>query len=64
MKVTGMVKVETITDVRCDGCRCTTRLGTGGHQLGTLKAHLGHGTAHNGEHYEQPLCKGCFFKTP
>lgn len=58
-----MVEVETVTDVVCDVCRCTTRLNTGGHQLGTLKAHFGHRTAHNEERYELHLCEGCLFKT-
>ncbi|MNT81358.1 hypothetical protein D3C72_2209500 [compost metagenome] len=52
MKKTGKVEVETVTDVVCDVCRCTTRLNTGGHQFGTLQAHWSYGTAHDGERYE------------
>lgn len=63
MKITEMVEVDTVTDVVCDVCRCSTRLGTGGHQFGTLQAHWGYGTAHDGERYEMHLCADCFFKT-
>ncbi|MFZ3280414.1 hypothetical protein [Pseudomonas sp.] len=61
MKITGRVEVETVTDVLCDVCRCSTRLDTGGHQFGTLQAHWGCGTTHEGERYELHLCEECFF---
>lgn len=63
MKITGRVEVETVTDVVCDVCRCSTRLDTGGNQFGTLQAHWGYGTAHDGERYELHLCEECFFRT-
>lgn len=62
MKVTGRVEVETVTDIVCDVCRCSTRLDTGVLQFGTLQAHWGYGTAHDGERYELHLCEDCFFR--
>lgn len=41
MKITGLVKVEAITDVSCDVCGCSTRMTAGGYQYGTLQAHWG-----------------------
>lgn len=61
MKVTGTMKVETVTDVLCDVCGCSTRVTPGGLQFATLKAHWGYGTTHDGERYELHLCEGCFF---
>ena len=63
MKITGRVEVETVIDVVCDVCRCSTRLDTGGNQFGALQAHWGYGTAHDGERYELHLCEDCFFQT-
>ncbi|HGY9618732.1 TPA: hypothetical protein ACOJNU_000805 [Pseudomonas putida] len=63
MKITGRVEVETVTDVMCDVCRCSTLLGAGGHQFGTLQAHWGYDTVHDGERYELHLCEQCFFRT-
>jgi hypothetical protein len=63
MKITGRVEIETVTDVVCDVCRCSTRLNPGGHQFCTLQAQWGYGTAHDGERYELPLCEDCFFRT-
>lgn len=48
---------------RGDVCRCSTHLDTGGNQFGTLQAHWGYGTAHDGERYELHLCEDCFFQT-
>ena len=62
MKITGRVEIDAVTDVVCDVCRCSTRLDTGGHQFGTLRAHWGYGTAHDGERYELHLCEGCFIQ--
>lgn len=62
MKIIGTAQVEAVTDVLCDVCRCSTRLNTGVHQFGTLQAHWGYGTAHDGERYELHLCEGCFFQ--
>lgn len=39
MKIAGRVEVETVTEVVCDVCCCSTRLDAGGHQFGTLQAH-------------------------
>lgn len=65
MKITGKIQVETVKDVVCDVCSCSTRLdtGAGGHEFGTLQAHWGYGTAHDGERYELHLCEECFFRT-
>lgn len=63
MKITGRVVVETVTDVVCDVCRCSTRRDAGGHQFGTVQAHWGFGAAHDGKRYEVHLCEECFFKT-
>ena len=63
MKITGRVEIEAVTDVVCDLCRCSTRVDTGGHQFGTLQAHWGYGSAHDGERYELHLCEECFFRT-
>ena len=41
MKIIGKIEVETVTDVVCDVCRCSTLLGTGGHQFGVLEGILG-----------------------
>lgn len=62
MKITGRVEVETVIDVVCDVCCCSTRLDTGG-QFGTLQARWGCGNAHDGERYEVHLCEDCFFQT-
>jgi hypothetical protein len=61
MNKTG--RVEAVTDVVCDVCRCSTRLDTGGLQFGTLQAHWTSGTDHDGERYELRLCENCFFQT-
>jgi hypothetical protein len=63
MKIIGSVEVETVTDVVCDVCRCSTRRDAEGHQFGTLRAQWGYGSAHDGERYEAHLCEECFFKT-
>ncbi|WP_420232757.1 hypothetical protein ACN079_28125 [Pseudomonas sp. ABY48] len=63
MKITGRVEVDTVTDVRCDVCLCSTGLDMGGYQFGTLQANWGYGTVHDGERYEVHLCEACFFRT-
>ncbi|MNP64402.1 hypothetical protein D3C76_1598920 [compost metagenome] len=63
MKITGRVEVEEVTDVRCDVCDCSTRMGSGNLAYGTLHAHWGYGALHDGEHYEVHLCENCFFTT-
>ena len=60
MKIT---EADTVTDVLCDVCRCTTRLDTGENQFGTLQASWGRGTVHDGDRYELHLCEDCFLKT-
>lgn len=61
MKVIGVVEVESVIDVTCDVCGASTRAGEGGYQYGTLQAHWGYGTKHDGERYETHLCEHCFF---
>ncbi|WP_412177675.1 hypothetical protein [Pseudomonas frederiksbergensis] len=63
MKILGRVEIEAVTDVRCDLCEQSTRLASGNLQYGTLAAHWGYGSAHDGERYEVHLCEGCFFTT-
>ncbi|RAU48145.1 MULTISPECIES: hypothetical protein [unclassified Pseudomonas] len=62
MKITGKVQIEAVTDVVCDICLLTTTVNGGGFQFGTLQAHWGYGTKHDGERYEVHLCEGCFFQ--
>ncbi|MGV8865018.1 MAG: hypothetical protein ACOH2T_28195 [Pseudomonas sp.] len=62
MKIKGMVETEVVTDVVCDICQLTTRAEIGGLQFGTLQAHWGYGTRHDGEHYKLHLCEDCFFQ--
>lgn len=47
---------EVTIDVLCDVCQQATTL-----EFGTLKAHWGYGSKHNGERYEVKLCENCFF---
>lgn len=61
MKVIGLVEVESVVDVTCDVCGASTRMDEGGYQYGTLQAHWGYGTKHDGERYEAHLCEHCFF---
>ncbi|CAM2955800.1 hypothetical protein MQ039_09955 [Pseudomonas fluorescens] len=63
MKITGLVEVEAVTDVRCDVCDCSTRLGSGNLEYGSLHAHWGYGALHDGERYEVHLCENCFLAT-
>lgn len=62
MKVTGKVQIQGVKDVVCDVCLLTTEVTSGGLQFGTLQAHWGYGTKHDGERYEVHLCEGCFFQ--
>lgn len=62
MKVTGLVEVEAVTDVTCDLCGCSTRRAEGVYQYGTLHAHWGYGSNHDGQRYEVHLCEHCFFR--
>lgn len=63
MKITGLVEVEAVTDVRCDVCDCSTRLRSGNLEYGILNAHWGYGALHDGERYEVHLCETCFLAT-
>lgn len=63
MKVKEMVEIETVTDVQCDVCLCSTRVTSGGLEFAILQAHWGYGTKHDGERYELHLCEDCFFLT-
>ena len=47
---------EVIVDILCDVCHQATAL-----EFGTLKAHWGYGSKHDGERYEVQLCETCFF---
>lgn len=63
MKITGPVEVESVVDVMCDVCGTSTRIEESGYQFGTLQAHWGYGTLHDGERYEIHLCEQRFFRT-
>tara|TARA_R110000751_G_scaffold151237_2_gene256228 strand:+ start:2563 stop:2892 length:330 start_codon:yes stop_codon:yes gene_type:complete len=63
MKITEKVEIETVTDVQCDVCLCSTEVTSGGLEFATLQAHWGYGTRHDGERYELHLCEDCFFRT-
>lgn|SRR5699024_1700312 len=63
MNIIGKKEVDTVTDVVCDVCLCSTQIDNGGHEFATIKAHWGYGAMHDGERYELHLCEGCFFET-
>ena len=63
MKITGLVEIEAITDVTCDVCGSSTRMAAGSYQYGTLQAHWGYGSDHDGQRFEVHLCEHCFFQT-
>lgn len=63
MKINGKVEVDTVTDVVCDVCLCSTRIANDGLEFATLQARWGYGTAHDGERYEIHLCESCFSLT-
>lgn len=63
MKIKEMVAIETVTDVQCDVCLCSTRVASGGLEFATLQVHWGYGTKHDGERYELHLCEDCFYLT-
>lgn len=63
MKITGRIETETVTDIKCDVCNCSTRVANAGLQFASLQAHWGFGTKHDGERYELHLCEICFFGT-
>jgi len=63
VKITGRVEIEAITDVTCDVCGSSTRMAAGSYQYGTLQAHWGYGSDHDGQRFEVNLCEHCFFQT-
>ncbi|ASK21946.1 hypothetical protein [Vreelandella venusta] len=63
MKITEKVEIDTVTDVMCDVCLCSTRGANDGLEFATLQAHWGYGARHDGERYELHLCESCFFGT-
>lgn len=63
MKITAMEQSESVSDVLCDVCGCSTRVEGYGLQFGTLHASWGYGSTHDGERYEVHLCELCFFRT-
>ena len=56
MEIKQLKQVEVVTDVLCDVCNQSTQL-----EFGTLSAHWGYGSKHDGERYELQLCEKCFF---
>ena len=56
MEVKAKKLEEVIVDILCDVCHQATAL-----EFGTLKAHWGYGSKHDGERYEVQLCETCFF---
>ena len=63
MKVTEEKMVTVTIDVLCDVCSSSTTPPGGSAQYGTLTAHWGYGSKHDGERYEVHLCEQCFFST-
>lgn len=63
MKIIGKLEINTVTDVICDVCLCSTRIASDTLEFATLKAHWGYGSEHDGERYELHLCESCFFNT-
>ena len=63
MKVTEEKMVTVTMDVLCDVCSSSTTPPGGSAQYGTLTAHWGYGSKHDGERYEVHLCEQCFFST-
>lgn len=58
-----VLPTETVADITCDVCCQSTRVEGYGLQFGTLQAHWGYGSKHDGERYEVHLCEPCFFLT-
>lgn len=63
MKHVVVLPTETVADITCDVCYQNTRVEGYGLQFGTLQAHWGYGSKHDGERYEVHLCEPCFFRT-
>ncbi|WP_141440763.1 hypothetical protein [Vreelandella titanicae] len=60
MKITGKIELDSVADVVCDVCLCSTRGNNDGLEFATLQTHWGYGTMHDGERYEIHLCESCF----
>ncbi len=63
MRHTTTQSTETVSDITCDVCGRSTSVEGFGCQYGTLQAHWGYGSKHDGERYEVHLCESCFFGT-
>ena len=50
-------------DIHCAVCGTDMRVQGYGQQFGTLQAHWGYGSQHDGERYQVHLCESCFFQT-
>jgi NAD-dependent deacetylase len=61
MKNSERVEGAAVADLRWDVCNESTRRANGNPQYGTLGAHWGYSTAHDGERDEVHLGEGCFF---
>ena len=48
MEHTAAQPVETVVDITCDVCRQSTSVEGYGQQFGTLQAHWGYGSKHDG----------------
>lgn len=55
------VFTEAVVNVTCDVCGKSTHIEGCGQEYGTLSAHWGYGSQHDGEAYEVHLCEACFF---
>lgn len=54
---------QTDADIHCEVCGEPTRVPGYGQQYGTLEAHWGYGSNHDGDYYRVRLCEPCFFAT-
>ena len=55
--------IQTFHDIHCEVCGESTRVPGYGQQYGTLEAHWGYGSNHDGDYYRVRLCEPCFFAT-
>lgn len=63
MKITAMEQSESVGDVLCDVCGCSTRVEGYGLQFSTLHASWGYGSTNYSERYEVHLCELYSFRT-
>ena len=56
-------QIQTFHDIHCEVCGESTRVPGYGQQYGTLEAHWGYGSNHDGDYYRVRLCEPCFFAT-